>query len=440
VLGISDFLPKEEKYMTQKLVSIMAGLVVVLASIINPMTNPVLAQGNVVVVEGDITSDTTWTPDNEYVLSGAVFVKAPATLTILAGTTIKGLDQSFLVIERSAKLMAEGTPTAPIVFTSAQEPGSRTARDWGGVWINGRAPINVPGGEDVGEAGLTGIYGGGAHPDPNDSSGVIRYVRIEFAGFPVAPDRELNNFTLAGVGAETVVDHVHVNRGADDGIEFFGGTVNVKYILITGPGDDGFDWQTGYTGKAQFVVVQQDAEVDPAVDRGIEADNNEQNNLFTPVSNPTIYNATFIGDPRPGLGGGAGIVLRRGTAGTLRNIIVMGFKRAGIDIQGEVSQTLATSGQLSVDNAIFFMNNPNFASGRTSEILSRFPNVMQIDPLLGNPFNLQNPDFRPIGLSVGPDAVATPPNDGFFEPVNFIGGVNPEDDWTKAQWIEINLN
>lgn len=422
--------------MRQKLVSMMAGLVV-LASIFNPITDPVWAQGNVVVVQGNITTDTTWTPDKEYVLSGAVFVKAPATLTILAGTTIKGLDQSFLVIERGAKIMAEGTPTAPIVFTSAQEPGSRTARDWGGVWINGRAPINVPGGEDVGEAGLTGVYGGN---DPDDSSGVIRYVRIEFAGFPVAPDRELNNFTLAGVGAGTVVDHIHVNRGADDGIEFFGGTVNVKYILVTGPGDDGFDWQTGWTGKAQFVVVQQDAEVDPAVDRGIEADNNEQNNLLTPVSNPTIYNATFIGDPRPGLGGGAGIVLRRGTAGTLRNLIVMGFKRAGIDIQGGVSQGLLTGGQLTVANSIFFGNNPNFASGVTNDVLAS--QNIQADPRLRDAFNLRTPDFRPADDSpaVNTSLRALPPSDGFFEPVNYIGGVNPENDWTRASWIQINLN
>lgn len=398
-----------------------------------------LAQGNTVIVQGDITQDTTWTPDKVYVLSGAVFVRAGATLTILPGTTIRGLDRSFLVIDRGARIVAEGTPTNPIVFTSAQEPGSRSPRDWGGVWINGRAPINVPGGEDIGEAGLTGVYGGN---DPNDSSGVIRYVRIEFAGFPVAPDRELNNFTLAGVGAATVVDHVHVNRGADDGVEFFGGTVNVKYILVTGPGDDGFDWQTGWTGKAQFVVIQQDGEVDPAVDRGIEADNNEQNNLLTPISNPTLYNFTLIGDPRPGVGGGAGIVLRRGTAGTLRNFIVMGFKQAGIDIQGEISQSLAASGRLSIANSLFFMNAPNFAGGRTTDLLSSSQTTLVVDPRLRDPFNRLRPDLRPADVSPVRDRqmAATPPMDGFFEPVNFLGGINPENDWTTSAWIRINLN
>jgi len=411
------------------------------AVIITPMTIFVQAQGNTVIIQGDITQNTTWTPDNVYVLSGAIFVKTGVTLTILPGTTIRGLDHSFLVIDRGAKIMAEGTPTTPIVFTSAQEPGSRTARDWGGVWINGRAPINTPGGEDVGEAGITGTYGGGADPDPHDSSGVIRYVRIEFAGFAVAPDREINNLTLAGVGDGTIVDHVHVNRGADDGIEFFGGTVNVKYILGTGPGDDCFDWQTGYTGKAQFIVCQQDGSVDPAADRGIEGDNNEQNNLLLPVSNPTLYNFTLVGDPRVGLGGGAGVVLRRGTAGTLRNMIVMGFKKAGVDIQGDVSQALTSSGQLSIANTIFFQNNPNFASGATATTLSSIATVHQTDPLLRDPFNLSNPDFRPMDQSIARDArlVATPPNDGFFEPVNFVGGVNPENDWTKAKWVEINL-
>jgi hypothetical protein len=427
--------------MTRKLFNVAAGLVAALTVVINLAVAPVRAQGNIVMVQGDITQNQTWTADKVYVLNGAVFVKPGAILTIQAGTTVRGLDRSFLVIERAAKIMAEGTPTNPIVFTSAQEPGSRTARDWGGLWINGRAPINTPGGEDLGEAGITGTYGGGANPDPNDSSGVIRYVRIEFAGFAVGPDREINNFTLAGVGAGTIVDHVHVNRGADDGIEFFGGTVNVRYILGTGPGDDCFDWQTGFVGKAQFIVCQQDGSVDPAADRGIEADNNENNNLLTPVSSPTLYNFTLVGDPRPGVGGAVGVVLRRGTAGTLRNFIVTGFKQAGIDIQGSVSQGLATSGQLSVANSIFFQNNPNLASGATATMLGTVATLLQADPLLRDAFNLSNPDFRPTDVSMARKAamVAAPPNDGFFEPVNFVGGVNPENDWTKAKWIQINL-
>ncbi|MCS6818031.1 MAG: hypothetical protein N0A16_07685 [Blastocatellia bacterium] len=410
-----------------------AGLAVLWFTVALPIA---AQQREQVIVQGDITSNRTWTPDKEYILSGAVFVRAGATLTILPGTVIKGLDRSFLVIDRGAKLIAEGTPSSPIVFTSAQPRRQRSPRDWGGVWINGRAPINAPGGEEQGEAGLTGVYGGN---DPNDSSGVIRYVRIEFAGFPVAPDRELNNFTLAGVGAGTIVDHVHVNRGADDGIEFFGGTVNVKYVLVTGPGDDGFDWQTGWTGKAQFVVVQQDGEVDPAADRGIEADNNENDNNLLPRSNPTIYNVTLVGDPRPQTGGGAGIVLRRGTAGTLRNLIVVGFKRAGLDIQGSISQTLAQRGELVVSHAIFFENGPNFASGATSSLVSNFAHIVTADPKLRDPFNLDDPDFRPADDSPALDRarVASPPNDGFFEPVYFLGGVNPQNDWTKAKWIVI---
>jgi hypothetical protein len=427
--------------MKQKLITVVAGLVVVLASIINPAAKIVAARDNSVIIEGNITQSVTWTPDKLYVLSGAVFLKEPAVLTIMPGTTIQGLDRSFLVIERGAKIIAEGTPAAPIVFTSAQEPGSRSPRDWGGVWINGRAPINTPGGEDLGETGITGVYGGGMNPNPHDSSGIIRYVRIEFAGFPLAPDREINNFTLAGVGDGTIVDHVHVNRGADDAIEFFGGTVNVKYILATGPGDDGFDWQTGYVGKAQFILVQEDNSVDPASDRGIEADNNEQNNLFTPVSNPTLYNFTLVGDKNPG-GGGIGIELRRGTAGTLRNMIVMNYKQAGVDINGQVSQMLARSGGLSIANSIFFNNNPNFMPGPTTDILSQVTSVLQADPKLRDPLNLRTPDFRPADGSLAKDSrmVATPPNDGFFEPVNFIGGVNPENDWTQAGWIKINLN
>jgi hypothetical protein len=428
--------------MTRKLCSIAIGAVVALASVLNPMTSPVQAQGNVVVVDGPITADTTWTPANEYLLNGAVFVQTGVTLTIQPGTTIKGQDRSFLVVERGAKLMAEGTAAAPIVFTSAAAPGARTPQDWGGVWINGRGPINVPGGEEDGEAGLTGRYGGGANPDPNDSSGALRYVRIEFAGFPVAPDRELNNLTLAGVGAGTVVDHVHVNRGADDAIEFFGGTVNVKYILITGPGDDGFDWQTGYTGKAQFIVFQQDGEVDPSAERGVEADNNENDNNLLPRSNPVVYNATFIGDPRPGIGGRAGIVLRRGTNAQLYNFIVTGFKGAGIEVQGGVSQGLLTGGRLTVANSIFFGNNPNLAAGVTATTLGGVATIVQQDPMLRDPFAFGDADFSPRDGSPAKSAgmVAQPPADGFFEPVNFIGGVNPDNDWTQSKWVRINLN
>lgn len=426
--------------MKQRFPSTMAGLVTILAALAISTTTTLSAQGNTVVVQGNITASTTWTANNTYVLNGAVFVKPPAVLTIQPGTTIKGLDRSFLVIERGAKIMADGTPAAPIVFTSAQEPSSRSPRDWGGLWVNGRAPINTPGGEELGETGITGTYGGGMNPDPHDNSGVMRYLRIEFAGFPVAPDAEINNFTLAGVGDGTTVDHIHLNRGADDAIEFFGGTVNVKYILATGPGDDGFDWQTGYVGKAQFVVYQADSSVDPASDRGIEADNSDQNNLFTPVSNPTLYNFTLIGDKSPG-GGGIGIELRRGTAGTLRNMIVTNFKQAGVDINGGVSQSLAASGALSLANMLFFNNAPNYLAGPTASMLGTVSSLVQVDPKLRDPFNLRAPDFRPAEGSPALDVrnVAAPPNDGFFEPVNFLGGVNPNNDWTQAGWIKINL-
>lgn len=408
----------------------------------NSLLRALQAQGNVVILEGDISQDTTLTADKVYVLDGVVFVRKPATLTIEPGTMIFGQPGSVLVIDTGAKIMAEGTPENPIVFTSAQDPGFRSPTDWGGVWINGLSHVNTPGGIETGEAGITGVYGGGASPDLNDSSGVLRYVRIEFAGFPVAPNREINSLTLAGVGAGTVVDHVHCNRGADDGLEFFGGTVNVKYILITGAGDDGFDWQLGYTGKAQFVVVQQDGEVDVEADKGIEADNNENNSLFEPVSHPTLYNFTLIGDPRPGLGSkrGPGIDLRRGTAGDIRNFIVMGYPSAGLEIEGEVSRFRAQNGELTVDNSIFWDNNPVVADDDTLGLLGE--HILVVNPLLVDPFNLDNPDFSPAAGSPARNAglVAQPPDDGFFEPVNFIGGVDPENNWTSADWIRINRN
>jgi hypothetical protein len=361
-------------------------------------------------------------------LRGAVFVQNAATLTIERGTVILGetATNGTLIVATGAKIMAVGTPGQPIIFTSDQEVGDRARADWGGLIINGLATINLPGGIGVGE-GETGQYGGN---DDDDSSGRLSYVRVEFAGTEFSADNELNGIAFQGVGRGTEVDHIQVHYNQDDGIEMFGGTVDWKYAVITGARDDSIDWTDGWRGRAQFAVVQQNGE---EADQGIEADNHGETNSLLPRSNPTLYNLTLIGDPDSleGPESDDGILVRAGTAGTFRNFIVMGFKERGLAIDQDSTIAEANIGTLNFDNGIVFNNAPNIAP----EIAPFATTIIEIDPMIVDPYTLWAPDFRPAWGSPALDGsnVRTPPDDGFFDSsVTFIGGVDPSDDFTKG--------
>jgi hypothetical protein len=209
----------------------------------------------VIVVTGEVTGSETWVNTNYYVLRGAVFVRDAATLNIQAGTRIIGESGSVgtLIVERGGRLMAIGTPEAPIVFTSDQPIGTRNRGDWGGLIINGRARINFESGEAAGE-GDTGVYGGN---NDNDNSGVLRYVRVEFSGIEFSPDNELNGIAFQAVGRGTQVDHVQAHMSRDDAMEWFGGTADGKYLVMSNAADDSVDWTFGWTGRLQFVAVTQ---------------------------------------------------------------------------------------------------------------------------------------------------------------------------------------
>ena len=418
-------------------------------------SQPVEGQAKPIVrLQGSITSNQTLTADNDYLLVGAVFVRPPATLTIEPGTTIYGEQASngTLVISRGARIEAEGTRTRPIVFTSDQEPGTRARADWGGLIINGFAPLNVPGGTALGE-GDTGRYGGNR---PNDNSGTLRFVRVEFAGTEFSPDNELNGIAFQGVGNQTTAEFLQVHFNKDDGVEFFGGTANLRFTLVTFAADDSFDWTDGWTGKGQFWIAHQRGD---DANNGFESDNNGENNNLSPRSNPTIYNITLIGDPttRAGSESDNGMLLRAGTGGTIANAIVMGFKESGVNIDDAATFTQAGNGTLRITSSIFFRNNPNFSndasdtprpSSTTATLVqSRMPNNRVVNPKIRVPFNYQNPDYRPRGGN-NPSAavdgrvrVAVPPNDGFFQAVTFIGAMGPEeaDDWTDG-WTTYEQN
>ena len=399
----------------------------------------------VVVVSGQIAADTTWQARYYYVLRGAVFVQEGATLTIEPGTTIVGelATTGTLVVSQGAKIIAAGTPAAPIVFTSDQPIGQRARGDWGGVIINGRAPVNIPGGVALGE-GDTGAYGG---TDPDDSSGVLQYVRVEFAGIEFSPDNELNGIAFQGVGRGTLVDHIQVKHNKDDCVEFFGGTVDVKYVLLTSCGDDSLDWTFGWTGRAQFVIVHQSGD---DADNGFESDNNANNIDLLPRSVPTIFNATLVGDPDTAEGDESddGLEMREGTGGIIRNAIVMGFKENGVDFDAAAPRQWA-EGTLRLSNGIFFQNGllPGTATfdSVSRPLLSAAPSLVIADPGLIDPYNIDAPNYRPRDLATlagGQLAPAVPPNDGFFEIAPWIGALSPDPalDWTQQGWTDFARN
>ncbi|MBN2813130.1 MAG: hypothetical protein JXQ80_03575, partial [Bacteroidales bacterium] len=181
-----------------------------------------------VIAAGDITTNTTLTAGKVYLLDGWVYVKSGATLTIEPGTIIRGskANKGAIIVEKGAKIIAEGTADDPIVFTSNQDAGSRSYGDWGGLIILGEALVNKT--DPTIEGGPTSTYGG---TNDADSSGILKYVRIEFPGIAFQPDKEINGLTLGGVGSKTVIDYVQVSFCGDDSYEFFGGTVNAKHII-----------------------------------------------------------------------------------------------------------------------------------------------------------------------------------------------------------------
>jgi hypothetical protein len=391
------------------------------------------------VLRGRFTRDIVLTNDTYWVLRGTVFVQQPGRLIVQPGTTVIGetATRGTLVIDRGAQIIADGTREQPIVFTSDQPVGQRNRGDWGGMIINGRAPLNLPGGVGLGE-GDTGVYGG---TDPDDNSGILRFVRVEFAGIEFSPDNELNGIAFQGVGRGTIVDHIQVSYNKDDGIEMFGGSVDIKHAVLTNIGDDSVDWTFGWNGRMQFVIAQQRGD---DADRGLEADNNGTNNDLLPRSNPTIYNVTLVGDPTTEFGAesGEGIRLREGTAGTLRNFIVMGFKSSGVNVANASTLQQVASGALSLSHSIFFGNvTRNFATGASTLIAANAGTIAQVDPQLIAPFHRTAPNFRPApgspALSLAP---AIPPHDGFFEIALFRGAldVDPAKDWTLG-WTSYPL-
>ena len=384
-----------------------------------------------------IDTDTTWTADEEHFLTELTFVTNNATLTIEAGTVVQGDNGSALIVTKGAQLVTNGTAEAPVVFTSSLPEGERRAGDWGGVVLLGNAPTNIGEGNIEGlEADDTrGQFGG---DDETHKCGSLTYTRIEFAGFELSTDNELNGLTLGGCGSQTTLDYIQVHQGKDDGIEFFGGSAQASHLVLTSIQDDSVDWDQGFNGQIQFLVVQQNPS---DADNSFEADNNKDDNDLMPRSAPTIANATLVGTGKDSQGAQNGMVLRRGTHATLSNFIVMGFPNNGIDVRDE-----STTQGVSLTNSLFFDNTHHFdaddddkgdddAGFNEAEIFgaAETGNVLDQDPLLGAPYDLNAPNFVPQAGSPVADAPA-PEGEGFDASATYMGAFASEgDDWT-AGW------
>lgn len=437
-------------------------MIIVLAVLLGA-TQLAKAQSPVITITGYISSNTTWTKDNIYLLSGFVYVNNGATLTIEPGTVIKGdkFTKGALIVSRGAKLMADGTATEPIVFTSNGPAGFRTYGDWGGIILLGKASINQPGGEAIIEGGVddglgNGTYGGGLTPDDNDNSGIVRYVRIEYPGIAFTSNNEINGLTCGGIGSGTILEHIQVSYSGDDAFEFFGGTVNAKHLIAFRALDDDFDTDNGYRGKLQFLYSLRDPNVaDISSSNGFESDNDATGSTNTPVTHPMFSNVTIAGPKVTTNAFNAsykrGAHLRRNTQTSIYNSILMGYP-SGLMIDGGATEGNATSGVLQVRNTVLSgcTNNFEVASGSTFDIggwfnTASFGNTTypaNADVMLTDAFNLSGPNPLPAaGSPVLTGASFTDLTDSFFEVVTYRGAFGTTD-WTLgwANWDPNNAN
>lgn len=402
--------------------------------------------GDAIEISGAITEDMALSADESYVLIGIVTVEDGATLTIPAGTTIFGdkATTGTLVVKQGGRIDAQGTKDEPIVFTSQLPAGQRAAGDWGGVILLGRAPINEAGGSASIE-GLTTdeTYGG---TDAADSSGILRYVRIEFSGIEISPDNEINGLTMGGVGNGTTIDHVQVRHTLDDCFEFFGGTVNASHLVCYRNADDAFDFDEGYVGNLQFLFAQAKPG-EPSDANGFESDNDSTTPTVTPRTNPTIYNVTLCGQNGDSADQQYGFLFRRGFMATIGNAIVSGWE-AGVDVRD------APDTDVTISSSVFFgntVNNIAYAEDGSNEDteedddggldevdwFNSATGTSVADPGLADCF-AATPDPRPAAEIAG----ETPAGDAFFDTsATHVGAFkDATDDWMTGEWVSWTAN
>jgi hypothetical protein len=386
-----------------------------------------------------IDADATWTCDQIHVLTGITIVSG-GTLTIEPGTTILGGAGSALVVDKGARLQAVGTAEQPIVMTSVNVGASPARGDWGGLALLGTAPTNVGEGVAEGFADSPPSYGGS---DAGHDCGALQYLRVEWAGNEISPGNELNGITFYACGTATVVDHVQVHMGLDDGIEMFGGAFDAHHLVITGAADDSIDSDQGFRGSLQHVLLHQDPTIG---DNCLEWSN--QGNDFTaePLTGPSIANMTCVGS-----GGGGdkskGITLKEGTQASVWNSLLTNLTNEGVVLVNQATQTQAEAGAISLEGS-HFCGAATFAvdtneedpdpAGWTSEGLQAWL-VGDGGAATGSDCALPSLEWR--APNVQPPAGSAPDGAGVMLPAGFAatsyaGAVDPNgEDWTREPWI-----
>ncbi|MCD8263489.1 MAG: Ig-like domain-containing protein [Tannerellaceae bacterium] len=409
--------------------------------------------GDVVELQGSITSDMTLRAIDTNTLTGYVYVEDGVTLTIEPGTVIFGnssAEGSSLIVKQGGKVIADGTKEQPIVFTSNKPKGQRDYGDWGGVILCGRAPANNSASNPTIEGGPDAHYGGDIEDDNSD---ILRYVRIEFAGYPFQPDKEINGLTCGAVGRGTVIEYVQVSYCGDDSFEWFGGNVNARYLIAYNGWDDDFDTDNGYSGKLQFLLGVRDPKyADTSKSNGFESDNDGEGSNNTPFTTPIFSNVTLIGpfygenygkdqddilyttpDNENGAKGGtfqAAMHIRRNSALKVYNSIFTGWPY-GLYLQ-------TTNEDATIKNCIMagmwqdFMDDASEAyyttAGLNNQILASTNEVIARDA-----------DYSSVVTSAitGASFADSELQDSFFEKVNCIGAFDGVNDWT-AGWANFD--
>ncbi|HNR16133.1 MAG TPA: hypothetical protein PKG90_05680 [Chitinophagaceae bacterium] len=400
------------------------------------------------VISGVISSSKFYAK-GKWVLKGYVYVTEGATITFEAGCVIQSdiTEKGALIIERGAKLIASGTKDNPIVFTSGKAVGSRAPGDWGGIILLGKAPTNRPlDPAPTIEGGVGRQYGG---TDPLDESGILRFVRIEFAGIAAEPGSEINGLTCGGVGSGTIIENVQVSFGNDDAFEFFGGTVNAKNLVAFATADDDFDFDFGYSGKIQFGISMRKPDFVDAGDagNGIECDNDGSGTNATPVTKPQLSNFTFVG-PNDAAGTAANHNYsnrwRRRTQFVLRNSILIGHPDAGFSMESD-----GTLNDYYVNNISEFKNNlvhasanvyrsGNTAIATAAQIQAKAESegcitlATSAAAQLTSPFYSTTPNFLPATGSPALSGTSFTGMNAFFTATTYRGAMGTTD-WT-ATW------
>lgn len=422
---------------TQTLLGAAANPLCTTVAVLDECPAGTTADGNDCALPNSITGALHLPAGKRYIIEGEVAVEDGATLTIDPGVTLQGSEDTtslnYLVVKVGGRIYAEGTATHPITFTGPDA----TIGSWGGVAIAGRSTCNDSA-TDLGcsfEANADIKYGGTAL---DDNSGVLKYVRIQYAGIAISADKEFNSLTLLGVGNGTTIEHVQVDSGKDDGFEFFGGSVNGKYLVCSNMGDDCFDFDQGFSGKLQFLLGWQGENSDVGTDsNGIESDNDESGGNYdkTPRTRPHIANLTLVGS---GDVGNEGIRIRRGSGGNYSNVVVTGFLDRCVHLidgatfalgtaaaQGEaLSMTnsfvgTCTGGAFEDDATDAYAISTWFQAGAGNQ--SGDPQLDGFLPQAGSP------------VLTGGQSL----DDAFFRPATYRGAFGPGENWT-AGWT-LNL-